>query len=103
VLLTGSGSSFEARVLISPPGSVDNRRYGEKSSERLARRNGYRGLAIVIAENRDGLEVPRLLPGRPESRKVLRIPDEPLIGRVSATEYFQGAFGQKAALSAIEP
>lgn len=43
--------------------------YGEKSSERLAQRNGYRGLAIVLAENRDGLEVRRQLPGRPEPRK----------------------------------
>jgi hypothetical protein len=99
VLLTGSGSSFEARVLISPAGSVDNRRYGEKSSERLAKRNGYHGLAIVLAENRDGLEIRRLPPGRPESRKVLRIPEEPLIGRVSAAS----AFGQKAAPSPIEP
>ena len=31
---------------------------------------------------RDGLEVQRQLPGRPESRKVLRIPEEQLIGRV---------------------
>jgi hypothetical protein len=52
-------------------------------------------LAIVLAENRDGLEVPRQLLDRPDSRNVLRIPEESLIGRASAAEYFQGPFGQK--------
>lgn len=69
--------------------------YCENSCERLAQRNGYRGISIVLAENRDGLEVRRQLPRRPASRKVLRNPEEPLIGRVSATEYFRGAFAQK--------
>jgi hypothetical protein len=35
--------------------------------------------------------------------KALRISEEPLIGRVSQAEYFQGAFGQKVPESAIEP
>jgi hypothetical protein len=50
-----------------------------------------------------GLDVRRQLAGRLEPRKVLRISEELLIGRVSAAEHFQGTFGQKAALSALGP
>jgi len=67
--------------------------YCENNSERLTLRNGYPGISIVLAENRDGLEVRCQLPGRPACRKVLRIP-EPLIGRVSAAEYFRRHSGR---------
>jgi hypothetical protein len=55
-----------------------------------------RDVVGVYRLGRKGRAMPSQCPTAMMLVKVLRISEEPLIGRVSAAEYFQGAFGQKA-------